>query len=315
MLNGENIRGLGSEYMALRKLHGQFHSYNYDSGIIAANASISALPGFPQVSINRIEPYGSDVGNDEFVLSSVQANLSGNIAFASYQKVDLRDMFDNRECMDNIVINVQRHLENPVPTFSANMGKNPLIEQFLIINDDIDTTDGGILRDSLQGEINRIGFDNSVVQGASTLRNTLTQSYESVLYRETRRYTPDASQIYRSITDNGSYVGLTGTIAGQQNNSWLYRYNLESRTVGGYPNLLVGPFLTIIRAWTLYGADRTDMSLNGGGPNDTKATNYEFAEARLQLTTPMLQWNIVGNRRAMTDSEIALEYSNKLING
>lgn len=299
--------------MALRKLHGQFGSWAYDSGPINAGDTVTVAPGFPFLDLNKVAPYGSEHHNDELVLSSVGANISGNITFASYQKVDLRDIFDKRECMDNIVINIQRHLENPVPSFSVNMGKNPLIEQLYIINDDIDTNDGGFLWSSLAGEINRIGFDNSVKP--FTVAFPLIQSYESVLYRETRRYVPDASQIYRSTLDNGSYVGLTGTIAGQQGNSWLYRYNLESRTVGGYPNLLVGPFLTIIRAWTLYGADRTDMSYVGTGPNDVEATNFSSAEARLQLLTPMLQWNIVGNRRAMTDEEIAVEYSNKLING
>lgn len=300
--------------MTLRKLHGQFGSWAYDSGPIAANATVTAAAGFPFLDLNTVAPYGSEQHSDELVLSSVGANISGGIAFASYQKVDLRDMFDKRECMDNIVINIQRHLENPVPSFSVNMGKNPLIEQLYIINDDVDTRDGENLWQSLQGEINKLGFDGSLPSGPPGDRYVI-QSYESILYRESRRYIPDASQIYRSTTDNGSYVGVTGSPTGQSGNSWLYRYNLESRTVGGYPNLLVGPFLTIIRAWTLYGADRTDMSFNGGGPNDVLATNFEFAEARLQLLTPMLQWNIVGNRRKMTDEEIAVEYSNKLING
>ena len=292
--------------MALRKLHGQFGSYTYDSGIISANTSITTIPGFPQLALNDVAPYGSNQRSDTLVLSSVGANLNGNISFASYQKVDLRQMFDERECMDNIVINIQRQLENPVPTFSVNMGKNPLIEQIYIINDDVDTTDDGRLWDALSnGDALRLGFDSGRV----------IQSYESILYRETRRYSPDASQIYRSMTDNGSYLGATGNNIAQAGASWLYRYNLESRTVGGYPNLLVGPFLTVIRVWTLYGADRSDMALNGGGANDLKAINYEYAEARLTLVIPMLQWNIVGNRRKMTDIEIATEYSNKLING
>lgn len=290
--------------MALRQLHGQFTSLTYDSGLVDAGQDVTAVPGFPLLVTNAQEPYGVDLRDDEFLISSVGANINGNINLGTYQKVDLRDIFNDRECMDNLVINVQRHLESPVPSFWVNMGLGPIIETFVILNGDADCTPGGGSWLNLTGgRWHTAGFDNIGVSG----------NYENCLYRETRRYVPNNTQAYRSTTDMGSYVGLTGTIAGQQNNHWLAAYQMESRTVGGYPSKLVGPTMTIIRAWTLYPANRSDRSVNGGGPNDVEASNWSSAEGRMQLTIPMLQWNIVGNRRAMTDDEIAVEYSNRLL--
>lgn len=181
--------------MALRKLHGQMMTCSYDSGLIAANQSVSAIAGFPIVTRTNFPPYGLDNNNDRFVLSSVQSNLSANISFATYQKVDLRDMFDDRECMDNIVVNVQRLLESPVPTFNMNMGHNPLLESFYIINEDIDTSDGGRLWSELAGgQIHSLAFGSR-----------LLDSYESVVFRENRRYVPDQSQMFRHPTDIGSF--------------------------------------------------------------------------------------------------------------
>ena len=277
---------------------------SYDSGLIAANQSVSAIVGFPTVTRTNFPPYGLDNNNDRFVLSSVQSNLNGNISFCTYQKVDLRDMFDDRECMDNIVVNVQRLLETPVPTLNMNMGHNPLLESFYIVNEDIDSSDGGRLWTELSGgQIHSLGFGSRLID-----------SYESVIFRETRRYVPDQSQMFRHPTDIGSFIGATpGGIT--NGNAATYRFNMSDRTVGGYPQLLCGPYLTVIHAWTLYGADRSDMAITGGGPSDAAATNYEFAEARGSFVCGGLQWTITGNRRKMTDNEIATVYSNRLIVG
>ena len=169
--------------MALRQLHGQFASYVFDSGLVAANADVTAVPGFPLLNRNIAGPgpYNTDVYNDELLASSVGDTINGNLHFGSYQYVDLRDMFDDRECMDDIVINVQRQLDAPIPSFWANMGLGPIIETFCIINDEVDTRDGEAAWNALTGgSFHRVGFDAV----AGVLGN-----YKSVLYRETRRYT------------------------------------------------------------------------------------------------------------------------------
>ena len=291
--------------MALRQLHGQFGSYLYDSGLVAANADVTIEPNFPQIAENRASPYGSDTSNDRLLESAVGANLNGGLHFGTYQYVDLRDLFEDRQCMDDIVINVQRQLDAPVPTFWANMGIGPIIETFCIINDELDLTQGGSAWNALTGGAwHMIGFDDI---------NVVLGNYKSLLYRETRRYVINPAQTFRSPTDMSSYTGLTGTAAGVNGNQWVAAYTLESRTVGGYPSRLIGPGMTVIRAWSMYPANRSDRRLNGGGLNDVIATNYEFAEGKMQMIIPMLQWNIIGNRRNMTDEEIALDYSSKLI--
>ena len=291
--------------MALRQLHGQFGSYVYDSGLVAANADVTAVAGFPSVQEYRSPPYGCDTSNDRLLESSVGATVNGNLHFGTYQYVDLRDLFEDRQCMDNIVINVQRQLDAPIPSFCVNMGTGPIIETFCIINDEIDLAAGGQAWNALTGGFwHMIGFDDGdVVLG----------NYKSILYRETRRYVINPAQTFRSSYDMGSYTGTTGTPAGVDNNQWVAAYTLESRTVGGYPTRLIGPGMTVVRAWSMYPANRSDRGINGGGPADVKATNYEFAEGRITMIAPMLQWNIIGNRRDMTDEEIALDYSNKLI--
>ena len=245
--------------MALRQLHGQFGSYVYDSGLVAANADATAVAGYPLLASNTTAPYATDTQNDKLLASSVGATLSGNVHFGSYQYVDLRDFLEDKECMDNIVINVQRQLDAPIPTFWANMGLGPIIETFAIINDELDTMDGGNAWLNLQqGRWHMIGFDDL---------NAFSGNYKGVLYRETRRYVINPNQSFRSNIDVGSYVGTTGTPAGQLNNQWVGAYTLESRTVGGYPQRLIGPGMTLIRAWSMYPANRADRGLNGGGPN------------------------------------------------
>ena len=235
--------------MALRQLHGQFRSYLYDSGLVAANSDVTAVPGFPTLVENTTPPYGVDTANDILFESSVGATLNSNIHFASYQYVDLRDMFEDRQCMDDIVINVQRQLDAPVPTFWVNMGLGPIIETLFILNDEVNPFSDQTWNAMAGGSYHRVGFDDI---------NLVLGNYKTLLYRETRRYVPNNTQSYRSTVDMGSYVGLTGTLAGQDNNQWLAAYQLESRTVGGYPSRLIGPGMTVIRAWSIYPANDRD---------------------------------------------------------
>lgn len=293
--------------MALRQLHGQFGSFSYDSGNVYAGASVTVNPGFPIVTENNVAPYGVRLRHDTLLESSVGAVLNGNVHFGSFQKVDLRDMFNDRECMDNLVINVQRTTENPIPTFWVNMGLGPIIETIAIINNDIDCRPGRSAWNSLSsGSWHNVGF-TEVANNEGI--------YSNILYRENRRYVPNTGQVYRSTVDMASNAGLTAPPGGEnfENNMWLTSYTMESRTVGGYPSRLIGPFLTIVRAWSIYAGDRSDRALKGTNPSDVEALNWSGAEGRIQLITTPLQWNIVGNRRAMTEEEIALDYSQRLI--
>ncbi len=110
----------------------------------------------------------------------------------------------------------------------------------------------------------------------------------------------------------GSQAGAAGD-ASQAPTRFVGNFRLNSRTIGGYPDLLVGPGLTIVRAWSVYPAQRTAQQLNGGGPTDTQADELTHLEMRLQLEIPALQYNIVGTQRKLTATETATYYSNILM--
>ena len=124
---------------------------------------------------------------------------------------------------------------------------------------------------------------------------------------------PDASQTYYSPNQVSTYAGPTGD-ATQFTTSYTGRLNLTSRTVGGYPDLLVGPGITVIRAVSVFLADRGIQAITGGGPSDSQSNQIQYATMNLSFIMPALQWNIVGTQRSMTDTEIATYYSNILVN-
>ena len=88
---------------------------------------------------------------------------------------------------------------------------------------------------------------------------------------------------------------------------------MTSRTIGGYPNLLVGPGITIIRAWSIFPAKRTVQIANGGGATDAPALELDYLKSQTMVEVPALQFNIVGTQRKLTATETATYYSNILM--
>jgi hypothetical protein len=133
-----------------------------------------------------------------------------------------------------------------------------------------------------------------------------------VLYREIRQYVQDPSQNFLSPDQMGSQAGPLGD-ASQAPTRFVGNYRLASRTIGGYPDLITGPGLTIVRAWAVYPANRGAQAATGGGPSDNPADEYTYLQSQVQMIVPALQYNIVGTQRPMTDTEIATYYSNILL--
>ena len=82
--------------------------------------------------------------------------------------------------------------------------------------------------------------------------------------------------------------------------------------------MLVGPGLTVIRAWSVYPANRTFQAVTGGlagapGVGDAQADELTYLSMQLQLKIPALQYNIVGTQRKLTATETATYYSNILM--
>jgi len=293
-----------------RMIQGQFGAINYDSGVLDPGIDI---PTAATVAFNEsLSTYfGVRRHNDVFYEQTPGGALApGALHFMTYQYVDLRDLLEEKACMDDVVINVQRLNELPFPNLSYNLPPGNIVETFLVLLGDYNLDAGN-------GPMANFSVANASKAGFVPLNDpTGTDSQGGlpfeVLYREVRNYQQDPSQNFLSPDQVGSQAGPSGDAA-QAPTRFVGNYKMVSRTIGGYPDLLVGPGLTIVRAWSVYTAQRTSQSLNGGGPSDAPADELTFLSMRNQLEIPALQYNIVGTQRPLTATETATYYSNILM--
>lgn len=288
-----------------RMIQGQFGAVNYDSGLIAPGQ----FRGTETVAFNETGGYlGISRHNDEFLIPAPTVSTSplsaDGLHFATFDYVDLRDLMEEKACMDDITINVQRLKELPYPDFTFNMSPGNIEETFLIILGDLGLSNNrsNILSPRV---FHNAGFE-PIVEGEGGL------PFE-VLYRENRQYVQDPSQNFLSPDQIGSQAGAGGNSA-EAPTRLVGNFRLASRTIGGYPDLVVGPGLTIIRVWSVWPANRISQSIDGGGATDDPADEYTYLSSRVQVKAPALQYNIVGTQRKLTATETATYYSNILLN-
>lgn len=288
-----------------RMIQGQFGAIDYNTGVLPPTIS---TPATPTVAFN--ENPGAYMGvkrhNDQFYLHNNGLPLEvGGLHFMTYDYVDLRDLLEEKACMDDVVINVQRQYELPYPNIAYNVGPGNIEETFLVILGDFDLEDlGGFLVASAP----RAGFAPLKDPTGSDSQGGLP--FE-VLYREVRQYVQDPSQNFLSPNQMGSMAGATGNPATPTR--WVGNFRLTSRTIGGYPDLLVGPGLTVIRAWSVYPANRTAQTIVGDPAVDTQAAELLNLQMQLGFQIPALQYNIVGTQRPLTATETATYYSDILM--
>lgn len=286
-----------------RMIQGQLGSITYSSGVIAPNI----LSPAPTASVQFNDTVGNNYmyvkrHNDVFAL-----HTSGNIlgsdgySFATFQTIDLRDLIRDQAGLDDVTINVQRQYELPFPAFAFNVAPGNIEECLVMILGDLNM------------ERNITSVASIFNAGFGNVRGTSGGNPFEVLYREIRQYVQDPSQNFISPDQIGSYAGPVGD-ATQAPTRFTANLRLQSRTIGGYPDLVVGPAITVIRAWRVFCADRTIQSISGGGLTDNPADEMVYLQSRLDLQIPALQFNIVGTQRDLTDTEIATYYSNILQN-
>ena len=289
-----------------RMIQGQFGSLTYSTGIMNPG---DASPAAPTLSFN--ENPSSYLGvkrhNDKFFNFASGNNLeAGGIFFMTHDYVDLRDLVETKSAMDDVTINIQRLRELPYPNFTYNMAPGNIEECFVVLL-------GNHNLEELGGTNPRFYFEAGF---GPTKDPTGTDSQGGlpfeVLYREIRQYVQDPSQNFLSPDQMGSQAGPLGD-ASQAPTRFVGNYRLASRTIGGYPDLITGPGLTIVRAWAVYPANRGAQAATGGGPSDNPADEYTYLQSQVQMIVPALQYNIVGTQRPMTDTEIATYYSNILL--
>lgn len=301
-----------------RMLHGQFGCVDYLSGIIEPGFTtvippVAASAAFVTVPGGASQYMGVTRHDDEFYSANGYLNnVKDNKHFVTYQYVDLRDMMTNHECMDDITINVQRNYDNPFPnpiynmapgqgieeTFTVVLGKMDLklLEQEVTYNLEIEALPQAGMQPARYGGGQAEFLDNGLPN--------------QILYREVRRYFSDPSQQSVSPNQMPNMAGPSGSSTTPTR--WTGSLQLSDRTVAGYPNLVVGPGITIMRSWSIYPADRTIQSASSSVP---AAPAEEFLNQRsfIGIKTPALQWNITGKVRKLTATEEAVWYTNILL--
>lgn len=291
-------------------IQGQFGTTSYNSGQLEPNITI---PTSATAVFNEGRgTFGVDRHNDDFWVDSTGANVQDQIHYMTFDYIDLRDLMRDQHCMDDVTINVQRLRENPLISAGWNLPPANGIEETLLF----------VLGDLSLDTINDIDIDEFAKAGFAPVAHTTPTTKRDmagsslpfqVLYREVRRYMPDNSQTYLSPNQIGTNASLTGDPA-QATTTFCGNLVMTSRTIGGYPDLVVGPGITVIRVVSSYLSDRGIQALLGNNPLDEAADQFRFTAMQLSFTMPALQWNIVGTQREMTDTEIATYYSNILVN-
>jgi len=298
-----------------RMIQGQFGAVAYSTGQLLSGQDV---PLTPTVVFN--ETTGSYQGVkrqiDKFYIQQAGSPLdAAGIHFMTYDYVDLRDLLEAKACMDDVVINVQRQYELPYPGLSYNVPPGNIEETFLILLGDYDLEKPGDL-----AGLSPFNVKNASKAGFVPLKDLTGNDSQGglpfeVLYREVRQYVQDPSQNFTSPDQIGTFAGQGGNPS-QVPSRLVGNFRMSSRTIGGYPDLLVGPGITVVRAWSIYPSNRTVQNITGGATvpiADVPAGELIDLAMQLEVNIPALQYNIVGTQRPLTATETATYYSNILM--
>ena len=204
------------------------------------------------------------------------------------------------------MIGIQRMKETPeiIECFNVAPGRN-IQETIIVTNADVDMNDGRLGTNPLQ--IFKAGFDplSSGTQNIGKLSDN-----NQLLYCERRTYAQDQSQSYLSPNAMGSMQEVGG--ATLTPTRWLNNWLLIDRTVTGQADLVIGPTLMVIRVMTILPNNR-DSQQRTTFPGNTpplEAGEFTNNRSRVWLAFTGFELSIVGNKRKLTDTEKAIEYSN-----
>lgn len=294
-----------------RNLFAQFGSVKYSSGQVLNG---NALPNLGLVTLEFNETkgayYASPAHDDQFIdFGSNNMPITQN-KFATYHTFDLRDLMKTNEGMFDVVVDIQRSYDAPATGLTYNPGPGNIEETLLIVLGDCD------LEQIAAGEPGDFPMAGFVQPAAITNANQLGK-HTSVVYAENRVYREgvlDRNQFSSSQGSSGTFAGPgVGSDPTQFVSVLIAGWDLVNETKRGYDQLIVGPYLTVIRSWNIYPADRTIQSFNGGGPTDIDADVFTYGAMQVEVTTPALQVNVSGNQKALSDTQIAAYYSEMLI--
>ena len=280
-----------------------FGALAYDSGIMPSG-SAAAPAGAENVTYLPVSsPYGVSNHDDRLYLDATGAVSLATHTFLSYDFHDLRDLLEEGECLADAMIGIQRMKETPeiLACYNVAPGRN-IRETIIVTNADVDCDNGRLNPPLGLLQVFKAGF-----QPLGGLNQNIGKlaSQRELLYCERRVYAQDQSQTYTSPDTMGSMAGVAPTVTPTR---WLNNWLMIDRTVTGEADLVIGPTLMVIRLIEVLCGDRDSQTVTTL-PGE-EAGEYLNNDSRVYVTFTPFQLNIVGNKRKLTETEKAIEYSN-----
>jgi len=287
----------------------------FDTGVIPSGVVANPAPNTLQFNDSLTGWMGTKKHNDHFALTNTQTTaIVDNIHFATSDYIDLRDLVEEGEGLDNIVVNIQRQQELPYASSCWNLSPINAIYETLIVSQQpipvdciVGSTD--IIR---LNKLYEIGFSPvPIFDGASY--SYVGVRADALVYVETRKYSLDGSQQWSSPDQMGQMNDLAPGDPAQSETRFTSDFAMTQRSVRGNPDLIVGPGLHVVRVFSCWNAERPAQAVVGANPADAPATEFQFNTMRLSVMFPAMTVNVLGHQRKLTDTEIAVWYSNILL--
>lgn len=283
-----------------------FGSVEYDSGIIPQGqpAAPAGLTGVQFQDVTAL--YGISGHDDELYIDATGAPFLAGNRFLTYDFHDLRDLLEEGECLSNAMIGIQRMKETPeiISAYNVAPGRN-ITETIIVTNADVSLMQGQLAAFDVP-KIFKAGFQPLGVN----VNEGKMGSQREILYCERRVYAQDLSQTYSSPDQMGSMQAIAGPTLTPTR--WVNNFLMIDRTVTGEADLVIGPTLMVIRYIEVEPGNRDSQQATTfpGAAPPLEAGEYLNNESRVYVAFTPFVLNIVGDKRKLTETEKAIEYSN-----
>ena len=283
-----------------------FGALAYDSGIMPAGSQAAPAGGETVTYLPTAQAYGINNHDDRLYLDGTGAVSLQAHTFMSYDFHDLRDLLEEGECLADAMIGIQRMKETPdiLACYNVAPGRN-IRETIIVTNADVDCDNGRLNPPSGLTQVFKAGFHPLVGQAQNIGKMA---SQRELLYCERRVYAQDQSQTYSSPNQMGAMSNPAGPAPPLTPTRWLNNWLMIDRTVTGEADLVIGPTLMVIRLIEVLCGDRNSQTITTAAGNE--AGEFLNNDSRVYLTFTPFTLNVVGNKRKLTETEKAIEYSN-----
>lgn len=276
----------------------------FDSGAIQPTEGDS--PAAEVMFAPTTGAYGSTNNDSKFYeWSEVEGNLRAG-AFVVHEEHDLRDLLTEGKCFSDVMVNVQRMAETPFSYLTYNIPPMSNIYEALVVTNSPLDWNTGALGTTTKFNLFGAGF-RGLYGDVSENNQGKLDDHREIIYAERRVYAIDRSQEFSSPNEMG---GMGGDSAVTTPTRWLNNFLLLDRTVSGEQQLVIGPTLQIYRFFYIGPHNRDYQSISNTSPDITMANEYVDRESRCAIEIPAITINIIGNKRDLTATEKAVEYTN-----